>query len=220
MTQCPERVSLWQMIATPEQAGTKSGCQWFLAMPARPHHFGPGPPCQQRTTVTHVDNTCPSGTSASPARKEMVIMALRAVVIGAGWAAEGYIIALGSLGVDVVALCGRSLEPTRALAGRYRIKDVRDEWRNAIVSLRPDIVCVATHASPHVDMVLAAVDATLRWRPGNIRAVRSSIWMAADMLVRHRSTVWLAELWVRSSRTSMSGSTANRTMVEHRVMWQ
>jgi predicted dehydrogenase len=89
----------------------------------------------------------------------MVIMALRAVVIGAGWAAEGYIIALGSLGVDVVALCGRSLEPTRALAGRYRIKDVRDDWRNAILSLRPDIVCVATPASPHVDMVLAAVDA-------------------------------------------------------------
>ena len=39
-------------------------------------------------------------------------MTLRAVVIGAGWAGEGHTPRPGAAGVDVVALCGRSPEPT------------------------------------------------------------------------------------------------------------
>ncbi len=39
-------------------------------------------------------------------------MTMRAVVIGAGWAGEGHIIGLRDAGVEVVALFGRTPEPT------------------------------------------------------------------------------------------------------------
>ena len=52
-------------------------------------------------------------------------MALRAVVIGAGWASEGHTVALRDAGVEVVALCGRTPEPTRQRAAQLGIADVR-----------------------------------------------------------------------------------------------
>ncbi len=43
-------------------------------------------------------------------------MTLRAVVIGTGWAGEGHTIALRAAGVEVVAMCGRTPEPAKAMA--------------------------------------------------------------------------------------------------------
>jgi predicted dehydrogenase len=83
-------------------------------------------------------------------------MQLRAIVIGSGWAGEGHTLALRAAGVEVVALCGRSPRPTRALAERLDIPNTRLDWHSAIPEFRPDIVAVATPAAPHREMAEAA----------------------------------------------------------------
>ncbi len=88
----------------------------------------------------------------------IVIMQLKAMVIGSGWAAEGHCVALRTAGVEVAALCGRSPVPTQALAQKLGIPAVRVEWRSAIQELRPDIVAIATPAGPHADVAVAAAE--------------------------------------------------------------
>jgi predicted dehydrogenase len=83
-------------------------------------------------------------------------MQLRAIVIGAGWAGEGHTLALRSAGVEVVALCGRSSDPTRQAAARLSIPETRLDWRKAIADFHPDIVAIATPAAPHQEMAVAA----------------------------------------------------------------
>jgi predicted dehydrogenase len=80
-----------------------------------------------------------------------------AVVVGTGWAGEGYTRALRSAGVEVVALCGRTQEPAYAMGRRLDVTDVRLDWRAAIEQLRPDVVVVATPGRPHRDIVVHAV---------------------------------------------------------------
>jgi predicted dehydrogenase len=79
-------------------------------------------------------------------------MALRAVVIGTGWAGEGHTVALRAAGVDVVAICGRTPEPAKAMAAKLGIEDLRFDWRRALTELRPDIVALSTTAAPHREM--------------------------------------------------------------------
>ena len=83
-------------------------------------------------------------------------MGLRAVIVGAGWAGEGYTRALRGAGVDVVALCGRTAGPAYAMGRKLGVVDVRLDWRSAIEDLRPDVVVVATPAGPHRDIVAFA----------------------------------------------------------------
>lgn len=83
---------------------------------------------------------------------------LRAIVIGAGWAGEGHAKALRLAGVDVVALCGRTSEPAWAMAQKLGIDDVRFDWQDALNTLHPEIVAIATPASTHYQIVLAAAD--------------------------------------------------------------
>jgi predicted dehydrogenase len=56
-------------------------------------------------------------------------MTIRAVVIGAGWAGEGHIVALREAGVEVVALFGRTPEPAYQRAAQLGVTDVRFDWR-------------------------------------------------------------------------------------------
>ena len=81
-----------------------------------------------------------------------MIVAHRAVVIGAGWAGEGHVNGLRDAGVEVVALCGRTPEPARQRAAQLRIPNVRFDWRAAIEEFEPDIVTVATPADTHREM--------------------------------------------------------------------
>jgi predicted dehydrogenase len=76
-------------------------------------------------------------------------MALRAVVVGAGWAGEGHTIGLRDAGVEVVALCARTLEPTRAKAAQLGVPEARSDWRSALDEFRPDIVSIATTGDAH-----------------------------------------------------------------------
>jgi len=80
----------------------------------------------------------------------------RAVVVGAGWAGEGYTKALRNAGVDVVAVCGRTPEPAHAMGRRLGVAEVRLDWKTAISQLRPDVVMVATPGRAHREIVVHA----------------------------------------------------------------
>lgn len=84
-------------------------------------------------------------------------MALRAVVIGAGWAGEGHTIAIRNAGVEVVALCGRTPEPAYAKAAQLHIADVRFDWRATLTELRPDIVTIGTPGDTHSEIARHAL---------------------------------------------------------------
>ncbi|AFZ66270.1 putative dehydrogenase [Deinococcus peraridilitoris DSM 19664] len=84
---------------------------------------------------------------------------LRAIVVGSGWAAEGHARALQHHEVSIAALCGRTPEPAYALVARLGIPEVRFGWQDAIDTLKPDIVCIATPAAPHLDIATAAMTA-------------------------------------------------------------
>jgi predicted dehydrogenase len=66
-------------------------------------------------------------------------MTLRSIVIGTGWAGEGHTLALQAAGVEVVALCGRTPEPARAMAEKLGVKEVRfdcvQRWTSSILTL-------------------------------------------------------------------------------------
>jgi predicted dehydrogenase len=79
-------------------------------------------------------------------------MALRAVVIGAGWAGEGHTLGLRAAGVEVVALCGRTPEPAHKRAAQLGVDNIRFDWRAALEEFQPDTVSIATTAAPHREM--------------------------------------------------------------------
>ncbi len=85
-------------------------------------------------------------------------MTLRAIVIGTGWAGEGHTRALQTAGVEVVALCGRTPEWTRALADELGVPAHLD-WRAALDELHPDIVSIATPGGAHHAVAVAAAAA-------------------------------------------------------------
>jgi predicted dehydrogenase len=85
-----------------------------------------------------------------------VEMVTRAIVIGTGWAGEGHTKALQANGVEVVALCGRTPEPARAMALKLGIQEVRFDWQQALVELQPDIVSIATPPAVHAEIAIFA----------------------------------------------------------------
>jgi predicted dehydrogenase len=86
-------------------------------------------------------------------------MALRAIVIGAGWAGEGHVLGLRDAGVEVVALCGRTPEPAHKRAAQLGVDAVRFDWRAAIEEFRPDIVAIGVPGAPHREMAEFAAQA-------------------------------------------------------------
>ena len=102
---------------------------------------------RREADVAHTSHTTPG---AHP---------LRALVIGSGWAGEGHTLALRAAGVEVVALVGRTPEPTCARARTLGIDTVRFDWRAALQEFRPDIVSIATAAAPHAEMAIEAATA-------------------------------------------------------------
>ena len=83
---------------------------------------------------------------------------LRAIVIGAGWAGEGHTIALRDAGVEVVAMCGRTPQPTQERARQLGISEVSLDWHKALTEFRPDIVSIATPGNSHQEIALAAAE--------------------------------------------------------------
>ncbi|MBT6148955.1 MAG: Gfo/Idh/MocA family oxidoreductase, partial [Gemmatimonadetes bacterium] len=85
-------------------------------------------------------------------------MALRAVVVGTGFAGEGHTKALREAGVEVVAMCGRTPGPAKAMARKLGVRRVRFDWQEAFGDLKPDIVTLATPAASHREMTQVAAE--------------------------------------------------------------
>lgn len=85
---------------------------------------------------------------------------LKAVILGTGF---GRLVqAVGFQrhgGFELAGIAGRQLEKTRRLAGELGIPKASDDWRALIAEVRPDVVSVATPASLHHPMMMAALDA-------------------------------------------------------------
>jgi predicted dehydrogenase len=97
-------------------------------------------------------------------------------------AGEGHTLALRTAGVNVVALCGRSPEPAKAMAQKLGIEDVRFDWHQALQELRPDIVSIATPAAPHQEMAEFAAQEgchILCDKPLGINAAEARVMLAA-----------------------------------------
>jgi predicted dehydrogenase len=83
---------------------------------------------------------------------------LRAVVIGAGWAGEGHVLALRHGGAEVVALCARQPDVVQAVAARLGVPQASTDWRRTLQQARPDVVTLATPASLREEAVDLAAD--------------------------------------------------------------
>lgn len=83
-------------------------------------------------------------------------MALRAVVIGAGWAGQGHVNALRFAGVEVVAICARERAVTQAVADRLGVPIASTNWRQTLAAVKPEIVTLATPASLRREVVEVA----------------------------------------------------------------
>lgn len=71
---------------------------------------------------------------------------LTAVVVGAGWSAEGHTKAFQHYGVEVLALCARKLDIVQQHADRLGIPEASIDWRESLRKNRPDIVAITTPA--------------------------------------------------------------------------
>ena len=71
---------------------------------------------------------------------------LNAVIIGAGWAAEGHAIALRKQGVTIEAICSRNDSKVKKTAKFLKIKRSSTDWKKTITEIKPSIVSLATPA--------------------------------------------------------------------------
>ena len=140
-----------------------------------------------------------------------MLKALRAIVIGAGFAGEGHTRALQHCGVEVVALCGREPEIVRARAAALSVPLASTDWRMTLEQVRPDIVAIATPAVLRREVIEAAMalrchlfcDKPLATTASEAEALSQLVEAAG---VKHAfaatrryepSVVWLAELVAR-----------------------
>jgi len=86
-----------------------------------------------------------------------MVLALRALVVGAGSAGEGHSVALQQAGVEVVAIASRTEASVRRVAARLGVAVASTDWRATLRELRPDIVAVATPGDSHAAIIEAAL---------------------------------------------------------------
>ena len=84
--------------------------------------------------------------------------ALKAIVIGAGWAGEGHTKALQHLGVEVTAICGRKAEVAQKVASQLGVSEASTDWRQTLLRTKPDIVSLATPAILRTEVVELAAE--------------------------------------------------------------
>ncbi|GIS63179.1 MAG: hypothetical protein CM1200mP2_54040 [Planctomycetaceae bacterium] len=84
---------------------------------------------------------------------------LTALILGAGFAAEGHTIALKAAGVDVVAIASRTESSLAAAAEKLEIPRWDTDWRSLLADVQPDIVAVGTPGGVHFEMIEASFQA-------------------------------------------------------------
>lgn len=115
---------------------------------------------------------------------------MRAVVVGAGYAAEGQIAAFRHLGVEVAAVCGRQADVVEAFAERLCIAETSTDWEATLRRVRPDVVCLATPAAlrGHVVRVACELGCDLfcdKPLAATVAEAERMLAMAKDADVRH-----------------------------------
>ena len=83
---------------------------------------------------------------------------LRAVVVGAGWSAEGHTKAFQHYGVEVLAICARKLDIVQKVASRLNVPEASIDWRKSLLKHKPDIVALTTPAILRTEVIELAVE--------------------------------------------------------------
>lgn len=83
---------------------------------------------------------------------------LTAVILGAGFAAQGHTIALKAAGVDVVGMASRTEDICRKVATEFEIPESGTDWRDMLQRVKADIVAVGTPGGVHREMCGAALE--------------------------------------------------------------
>ena len=83
---------------------------------------------------------------------------LKAVVVGAGWSAEGHTKAFQHYGIEVLAICARKIEVVQKVASRLGIAEASTDWRKSLLKHKPDIVALTTPAILRTEVIELAVD--------------------------------------------------------------
>lgn len=83
---------------------------------------------------------------------------LKAVVVGAGWSAEGHTKAFQHYGVEVLAICARKLEVVQKVASQLGVAEASTDWRESLLKHKPDIVALTTPAILRTEVIELAVE--------------------------------------------------------------
>ncbi len=83
---------------------------------------------------------------------------LTAVVVGAGWSAEGHTKAFQHYGVEVLAICARKPDIVQKVASGLGVPDASIDWHKSILEHKPDIVAVTTPAILRTEVIELAVE--------------------------------------------------------------
>lgn len=83
---------------------------------------------------------------------------LRAVVVGAGWSAEGHTKAFQHYGVEVLAICARKPDIVQKVASGLGVPEASTDWRKSLLKHKPDIVALTTPAILRTEVIELAVE--------------------------------------------------------------
>ena len=86
-------------------------------------------------------------------------MELTALILGSGFAGQGHTLALRDAGVSVVGMVSRTSEVVERIAASLAIPFAGVDFQQALSTLKPDIVAVATPGGAHFEPVMAALEA-------------------------------------------------------------
>ncbi len=83
---------------------------------------------------------------------------LKAVVVGAGWSAEGHTKAFQHYDVEVLAICARKPDIVQKVASGLGVSDASIDWRKSLLEHKPDIVALTTPAILRTEVIELAVE--------------------------------------------------------------
>lgn len=83
---------------------------------------------------------------------------LTAVVVGAGWSAEGHTKAFQHYGVEVLAICARKPDVVQKVASGLAVPEASIDWRESLLKHKPDIVALTTPATLRTEVIELAVE--------------------------------------------------------------
>ena len=83
---------------------------------------------------------------------------LKAVVVGAGWSAEGHTKAFQHYGVEVLAICARKPDVVQKVASQLGVAEASINWRESLLKHKPDIVALTTPAILRTEVIELAVE--------------------------------------------------------------